>query len=66
MEDEAENIESNTVGGWATESYGGIPPIGEIIKLGALEIKIVKATKQKVLKIRSKKAEEDKEEKDEN
>ena len=66
MEEEDENFESNTVGGWATEKYGGIPPIGEVIRYGYLEIKIVKATKQKVLKIRSRKTEEFFEEESEN
>ncbi len=54
MEDEEENYESNTVGGWATEQYGGIPPIGEVLRCKKLEIKIVKTNNQKVLKIRSK------------
>ena len=53
MEKEDENFESNTVGGWVTEKYGGIPPIGEIISFKQIEIKVVKATKQKVLKLRS-------------
>ena len=48
-----DEYESNTVGGWVTEIYGGIPPIGECIHWNGLEIKIVKATKQKVLKVRS-------------
>ncbi len=48
-----EECESNTVGGWVTEMYGGIPPIGEILRYRQLEIKIVKATKQKVLKVRT-------------
>ena len=52
-EDDGES-ESNTVGGWVTEQYGTIPTIGEVINIGELEIKVVKATKQKVLKIRSK------------
>ncbi len=52
--EEDEECESNTVGGWVTEKYGTIPSIGEVIKIGELEIKIVKATKQKILKIRSK------------
>ena len=43
------------MGGWVTEKYGGIPPVGEILRFKFLEIKVVKATKQKVLKIRSKK-----------
>ena len=67
MEEEDENFESNTVGGWATEQYGEIPPIGEALRLGGLEIKVVKATKQKVLKVRSKfieTAEEDENEKE--
>ena len=65
MEDEDENFESNTVGGWATEQYGGIPPIGEVLRCKSVEIKIVKATKQKVLKVRSKRVEdEETEEKD--
>ena len=54
LEDEEDNYESNTIGGWATEQYGGIPPIGEVLRLKNVEIKIVKATKQKVLKVRSK------------
>ena len=57
MEKEDENYESNTVGGWVTELYGGIPPIGEELEFECLGIKIVKATRQKVLKVRSKKTE---------
>jgi CBS domain containing-hemolysin-like protein len=52
--DEDEDCESNTVGGWVTEKFGTIPSIGEIITIDELEIKVVKATKQKILKIRSK------------
>lgn len=62
MEDEDENYESNTVGGWAMEQYGEIPPIGEVLRCKNLEIKIVKASKQKVLKVRSKLAEIEQEE----
>ena len=51
--DKAEECESNTVGGWVTELYGGIPPIGEELEFGCISIKIVKATRQKVLKARS-------------
>ncbi len=54
FENAAEECESNTVGGWVTEMYGGIPPIGEVLFHERLEIKIVKATKQKVLKVRVK------------
>ena len=66
MDGEEEKFESNTVGGWATEKYGGIPPIGEIVRYQHLEIKIVKATKQKVLKVRAKMTEEYFEEENEN
>ena len=59
IEDEDENFESNTVGGWVTEKYGAIPPVGEILRFKRLEIKVVKTTKQKVLKIRSKLLEEE-------
>ena len=48
-----EEYESNTLGGWVTELCGQLPTIGEILHFEDLEIKIVKATKQKVLKIRS-------------
>ena len=41
-----------------TEIFGEIPPIGEVVRYKDIELKIVKATKQKVLKLRSKKAEE--------
>ncbi|MBE7084471.1 MAG: HlyC/CorC family transporter, partial [Clostridiales bacterium] len=41
MEDEDEKYESNTVGGWTTECFGEIPPIGEVIREGRLEIKVV-------------------------
>ncbi len=58
MEDEDENFEAYTVGGWATEQYGGIPPIGEVLRCKNVEIKIVKATKQKVLKVLSKVSDE--------
>lgn len=50
--------ESNTVGGLVTELYGAIPPIGEVIRYRDIDMKVVKATKQKVLKIRSKKAQD--------
>ena len=58
MEDEADKYDSNTVGGWVTEKFGQLPPIGQIILAKGLEIKIVKATKQKVLKVRSKRSDE--------
>lgn len=54
---EDENCESNTIGGWVTEKYGEIPPIGETVCFENLEIKIVKATKQKVLRLRARKLE---------
>ena len=57
MEKEDEEFDANTVGGWVTEKYGGIPPIGETLEFKGLEIKIVKATRQKVLKVRSLKTE---------
>ena len=50
-----EEYESNTIGGWVTETYGQIPPIGETVRMNNIEIKIVKATKKKVLKVRCKK-----------
>ena len=50
-------FESNTIGGWVTEIYGGIPPVGETVAFDDLEIKIVKTTKKKVLKVRSKRVE---------
>ncbi len=50
---EDENCESNTIGGWVTEKYGEIPPIGETVRFENVEIKIVKATKQKVLRLRA-------------
>lgn len=58
MEEEDDNYEAYTVGGWATEKYGGIPPVGEVLRCKNIEIRIVKATKQKVLKVRSKKTDE--------
>lgn len=58
LEEQAEDCESNTVGGWVTEVYGGIPPIGECVCVKNVELKIVKATRQKVLKLRSRKTEE--------
>ena len=48
-----EAYDANTVGGLVTELYGGIPPIGETVRFENVELKIVKATKQKVLKVRS-------------
>ena len=57
-ENVAEEFESNTVGGWVTEVCGEIPSIGKVFQYKGLEIKIVKATKQKVLKIRSLQKEE--------
>lgn len=63
-----EQFESNTVGGWVTEQFGIIPPIGETFRFEDLEIRIVKASKQKVLKVRTrivgeKEDEDEKEEK---
>ena len=58
IEEVAEDYESNTVGGWATEKYCGIPPIGETFLCKNVEIKVVKANKQKVLKVRSRKIDE--------
>ena len=49
-----EEFESNTIGGWVTEIYGGIPPVGETVTFKNLEIKAVKTTKKRVLKVRSK------------
>ncbi|MBQ7949197.1 MAG: HlyC/CorC family transporter [Clostridia bacterium] len=57
MDQKDEEFESNTIGGWVTETYGGIPPIGEVLHYENLEIKIVKTTKKKVLKVRSKRVE---------
>ncbi len=56
LENDEEEYESNTVGGWVTEMYGGIPPIGEILHYKDMQIKIVKANRQKVLKVRTKRA----------
>ena len=64
LESEEDEFDSNTVGGWVTEKYGGIPPIGETLTFKNVEIKIVKASKQKVLKLRSKVIETDGEEKE--
>ncbi len=61
-----EECDSNTVGGFVTELYGEIPPIGETVRYRDLEIKVVKATKQKVLKVRSKRIEEREERENEN
>lgn len=58
ISEEDENFEANTVGGWVMEKFGGIPPVGEVIEFKFLQIKVVKTTKQKVLKIRSKRVEE--------
>ena len=58
IEDVAEEYESNTVGGRATEKFGGIPPIGVTFLCKNVEIKVVKANKQKVLKVRSRKIDE--------
>ncbi len=61
LEEDGEECESNTVGGWVTEMYGEIPPIGQVLRYEYLEIKIVKATKQKVLKVRVNALEDDEE-----
>ena len=55
--EEDEDCESNTVGGWVTEKFGRIPSIGETITIEDIEVKVVKATKQKILKVRAKKVE---------
>ena len=60
IDDEKES--ANTVGGWVTEQYGGIPPIGEVLHLHDIEIKVVKATRQKVLKVRTQRVEADEKE----
>ena len=54
LEDDAEEFESNTVGGWVTEVHGEIPSVGEVLTHKHLEIKVVKANQQKVLKVRTK------------
>jgi CBS domain containing-hemolysin-like protein len=54
MEREDENFESNTVGGWVMEECGEIPAVGHILHFKNLEIKVVKTTKKKVIKVRSK------------
>ena len=66
IEAEDENFESVTVGGWVMEKHGDIPPVGEIIRFKCIEIKVVKTTKQKVLKIRSTRVEEVDEDEEEN
>ena len=53
MDGAEDECESNTVGGWVTERFGAIPPIGETLRFKKLEIKVVKATEQKVLKVRT-------------
>ena len=53
MEQDDEDFEAITVGGWVTEQCGGIPPVGEVFRYKKLEIKVVKTTRQKVIKIRS-------------
>ncbi len=58
LEDEAEKFDSNTVGGWVTEVYGEIPPVGEVIACKHLEIRVVKVNRQKVLKVRTKRADD--------
>ncbi len=63
--DGEEEYESNTVGGWVTECYGAIPPIGETMRIKRLEMKVVKATEQKVLKVRTKLNEDIEEEEEE-
>ena len=57
LEQSDTEFDSNTIGGWVTETYGGIPPIGETLQFADLEIKVVKTTKKKVLKVRSKRVE---------
>lgn len=57
IEQDEEDCESSTVGGWVTEQYGAIPPIGEVVTLKNIQLKVVKATKQKVLKVLAKLAE---------
>ena len=52
IDDEKEG--ANTLGGWVTEQYGGIPPIGEVFYMHNIEIKVVKATKQKVIRLSAK------------
>ncbi len=66
LESVDEECDSNTVGGWVTELYGEIPPVGEVLRYRDLEIKVVKATKQKVLKVRTKQTAEQDDEKKEN
>ncbi len=61
LEEEAEKFDSNTVGGWVTEVYGEIPPVGEVLKCEHLEIKVVKVNQQKVLKVRTKHVDDEEE-----
>ena len=62
LEDEAEKFESNTVGGWVTEVYGEIPPVGEVLSCKHLQIRVVKVSQQKVLRVRTRRNEKYEEE----
>ena len=64
LKGDCEDCESNTVGGWVTEKFGRIPANGEVITIEDIEVKVVKATKQKILKIRVKQIELSEEEAD--
>ena len=64
--EEDEDCESNTVGGWVTEKFGRIPANGEVITIDDIEVKVVKATKQKILKIRVKQIETSEKEEEKN
>lgn len=58
-EKDGDDFEANTVGGWVMELYGGIPPTNEVVSYKDLSIKVLKTTKQKVLKIRAEQTQTD-------
>ncbi len=46
-----DEIKSNTVGGWITEKYEGIPKEGECFDIDNLHVEVVKASDKKILEV---------------
>ncbi len=50
--DEVEEFDANTVGGWVTEQFGELPIAGKEFNYQNLTVKVVKATRKKVIEVK--------------
>lgn len=49
--DEVEEFDANTVGGWVTEQFGELPIAGKEFNYQNLTVKVLKATRKKVIEV---------------